>query len=202
MLLQARCVSFHLPKPLKVSHSKLILTLAIFRPKSWLKRLLRASGRKSLQEVATQTIITPPCISALQALPAELHLKIFSRLDECASACLGLTCHRFYQIHHCTFPRTSIMTRGTITHIQDLGIIGKLEVHRYVYLVQLLVEWLGGKKNLTWAQKRALLYAKDFQRKDNKRQEKLEDNAINEVLCADPILDDMVWEERLGRAMI
>ena len=186
---------------MKVSDSKLILTLVIFRPKSWLKRMLRAGGKKSLQ-VATQTITTPPRISAFQELPAELCLKIFSRLDECASACLGLTCHQFYQIHHSTFPRTSLMTRGTVTELGDLGIIGKLEVHRYVYLVQLLVEWLGGKKNLQWAQKRALLYAKDFQKKDNKQQEKLEVDAIKAAFRADPVLLDMFWEERMGRVCL
>ena len=186
---------------MKLSDSKLILTLVIFRPKSWLKRLLRAGGKKSLQ-AATQTITTPPRISAFQELPAELCLKIFSRLDECASACLGLTCHQFYQIHHSTFPRTSIMTRGTVTELGDLGVIGKLEIHRYVYLVQLLEEWLGGKKNLQWAQKRALLYAKDFQKKDNKQQEKLELDAIAAAFRADPVLLDMFWEERMGRVCL
>jgi len=62
------------------------------------------------------------------------------------------------------------------------------------------VAW--GKEESAVAQKRALLYAKDFQKKDNKQQEKLEVDAIKAAFRADPVLLDMFWEERMGRVCL
>jgi hypothetical protein len=65
----------------------------------------------------------------------ELQLKIFSNLDQCSSACLGLTCKRFWSIHSHTYPITSLICFTTVPDKRQLG--GK----KAICLVHVLEEW-------------------------------------------------------------
>lgn len=40
----------------------------------------------------------------LSTLPEEIILLLFENLDECASACLGITCRKMYRLHRIVHP--------------------------------------------------------------------------------------------------
>jgi hypothetical protein len=65
----------------------------------------------------------------------ELQLKIFSILDQCSSAGLGLTCKKFWSIHYHTYPITSLICFTTVPDKRKLG--GK----KAICLVHVLEEW-------------------------------------------------------------
>ncbi|KAF8851287.1 hypothetical protein BDZ45DRAFT_153779 [Acephala macrosclerotiorum] len=70
-------------------------------------RKKRQPPPKPQQKPASQPLeIYEPTPKSLVKLPAEIHLQIFSYLDECTSCCLGLTCKTFYAIHHKKHPVT------------------------------------------------------------------------------------------------
>jgi len=75
-----------------------------------------------------------PAKDILTTLPPELHLHIFSYLDQCASCCLGLTCKIFHSIHKHTYKWTSLLSRT------KLG-----EERESAYLFHLLQEFVGDR---------------------------------------------------------
>lgn len=75
-----------------------------------------------------------PAKDLLTSLPQELHLHIFSYLDQCASCCFGLTCKTFHSIHKHTYKWTSLLTETKLSRGRES-----------VYLYHLLQEFIGDR---------------------------------------------------------
>jgi hypothetical protein len=78
--------------------------------------------------------IAPQPAYTFTLLPPELHLQILDKLDECTSACPGLTAKKFYNIHKYRHPKTSLLARESLPRHNE-----------HAYLFQLLKVWAGVK---------------------------------------------------------
>jgi hypothetical protein len=144
-------VSFHLPPQSTSCGTKLtqneaerkVTRLAKIGPVS--KSFQRQ--RKKLQEYLKLRLRKSPP-GQLQNLSSELHLNIFSYLDECSSICLGLTCKPFYLIHKSAYSKVDL--RSAVRSPMQ-GAEG-----RYIFLIWLLLDWLGGFEKLNKFQRRCL----------------------------------------------
>lgn len=86
-------------------------------------------------------------MAGLQTMPGELHRKILSYVpDELTSTCLGLTCKRLYDIHKSTHPKVHLTS--------CIRIPTECGPTKFLYLIWLLVDWLGGIEGMTKLQLR------------------------------------------------
>jgi hypothetical protein len=91
-----------------------------------------SNSRSSFTQLCIQYLTSKEPVPILD-IPAEIEHLIFERLDRVSSACLGLTCKRFYKTHFSLNPRVKLIAFCPLPPDVDSGF----------HLYEMLGEWMG-----------------------------------------------------------